>query len=201
MHADKKTGFTLIELLIVVAIIAILAAIAVPNFLEAQVRSKVTRAKADMRTLVTALEAYYVDNNAYPYPAKDDGLNAVPPFTEPHMPEGLIPDLITTPIAYVTDRLHEPFSLDANDPEYHIPFFHFYTREFQIVHDGDPDEFDEYMEGLLGVPNKSLQYFVLSHGPDMRDEIESTKISYDPTNGTNSRGDIVYLGSGKGFTR
>ncbi len=56
-------GFTLIELLIVVAIIAILAAIAVPNFLEAQVRSKVSRVKADMRTLATAIETYTVDNN------------------------------------------------------------------------------------------------------------------------------------------
>jgi type II secretion system protein G len=59
-------AFTLIELLIVVAIIAILAAIAVPNFLEAQIRAKVSRAKADMRTMATALEQYHVDNNGYP---------------------------------------------------------------------------------------------------------------------------------------
>lgn len=59
-------GFTLIELLIVVAIIAILAAIAVPNFLEAQTRSKVSRVKADMRTIATGLEIYRLDNNDYP---------------------------------------------------------------------------------------------------------------------------------------
>jgi prepilin-type N-terminal cleavage/methylation domain-containing protein len=62
----KIRGFTLIELLIVVAIIAILAAIAVPNFLEAQVRAKVSRARTDMRSLAMAVEAYYVDNNIYP---------------------------------------------------------------------------------------------------------------------------------------
>jgi type II secretion system protein G len=62
----KYSAFTLIELLIVVAIIAILAAIAVPNFLEAQTRSKVSRAQADMRSLATAIESYRVDNNSYP---------------------------------------------------------------------------------------------------------------------------------------
>ena len=59
----RPSGFTLIELLIVVAIIAILAAIAVPNFLEAQVRAKVGRVKADLRTIATALEAYSIDYN------------------------------------------------------------------------------------------------------------------------------------------
>ncbi len=61
-----KKGFTLIELLIVVAIIAILAAIAIPNFLEAQTRSKVSRVKSDQRTAAVALESFFVDHNWYP---------------------------------------------------------------------------------------------------------------------------------------
>ncbi len=62
----KLKGITLIELLIVVAIIAILAAIAVPNFLEAQVRSKCARATADLATTAAALEHYFADFSAYP---------------------------------------------------------------------------------------------------------------------------------------
>lgn len=65
-RSRKPKAFTLIELLIVVAIIAILAAIAVPNFLEAQVRAKVARVKSDHRTFALAVESYRVDNNAVP---------------------------------------------------------------------------------------------------------------------------------------
>lgn len=61
-----RRAFTLIELLIVVGIIAILAAIAIPNFLEAQTRAKVSRMRADMRTVATALETYRIDWSAYP---------------------------------------------------------------------------------------------------------------------------------------
>ena len=57
-RAMAMNGFTLVELLVVVAIIAILSLIAVPNFLEAQVRAKVSRARSDLRTVATGLEAY-----------------------------------------------------------------------------------------------------------------------------------------------
>src|SRR5215218_3161012 len=62
----KQKGFTLIELLIVVAIIGILAAIAIPNLLTAMQRSKQKRTMADIRMIASAAEAYASDNNEYP---------------------------------------------------------------------------------------------------------------------------------------
>src|SRR5436190_251826 len=90
-----RRGFTLIELLIVVAIIAILAAVAVVNMLEAQVRAKVARTKADLAVLATGLEAYRVDANAYP---PNDGNYNVEPIE------------LSTPVAYLTiSKLVDPF--------------------------------------------------------------------------------------------
>jgi type II secretion system protein G len=65
IRRDKR-GFTLIELLIVVAIIGIIVAIAIPNLLNAIQRAKQKRTMADMRSIGTAAEAYAVDTNRYP---------------------------------------------------------------------------------------------------------------------------------------
>lgn len=101
----RFSGFTLIELLIVVAIIAILAAIAVPNFLEAQTRSKVSRVKADMRSFATAIEAYLVDNNRLYRTYRP---NATWTRTR-------VNSAFTTPIAYITSVLPDPFNnVDQN---------------------------------------------------------------------------------------
>jgi type IV pilus assembly protein PilA len=59
----REKGFTLIELLIVVAIIGIIVAIAIPNLLNAIQRAKQKKSMAEIRTIATAAEAYAVDYN------------------------------------------------------------------------------------------------------------------------------------------
>jgi prepilin-type N-terminal cleavage/methylation domain-containing protein len=61
----NRKGFTLIELLIVVVIIGILAAIAIPKFAATKDKAKLASVKTDLRNLETAQEAYFSDNNAY----------------------------------------------------------------------------------------------------------------------------------------
>src|SRR5262245_43804520 len=113
---SPNRAFTLIELLIVVAVIAVLAAIAVPNFLEAQTRSRVTKARADMRTYAMAMEAYRLDNNTFVPALLRKGRNLgvfshLWLFYElsPYGIEGVgFP--LTTPTAYISTILPDPFN-------------------------------------------------------------------------------------------
>ena len=74
----NKRGFTLIELLIVVAIIAILAAILIPNFLRARAQAQVAATKGNLKNVATALESYFVDSASYPSP---DATSLIPSYT------------------------------------------------------------------------------------------------------------------------
>jgi len=81
MKFRKQSGFTLIELLIVVAIIGIIAAIAIPNLLNAIDRGKQKRSMADMRSLGTAVESYSVDVNFYPISTSMATISSLNPVT------------------------------------------------------------------------------------------------------------------------
>lgn len=63
---NMKNGFTLIELLVVIAIISIIAAFMMPNFIGVQDRAKEAGVKAVMHSIQLALEAYNMENEAYP---------------------------------------------------------------------------------------------------------------------------------------
>ena len=111
-----KRAFTLIELLIVVAIIAILAAIAVPNFLEAQVRAKVSRVKADQRSMATAIESYAVDWNRCPLANNEltkapnaNYSSCISDYLNPLWSNQVAQTKLTTPVAYMTSIPMDPF--------------------------------------------------------------------------------------------
>ena len=198
----KNHAFTLIELLIVVAIIAILAAIAVPNFLEAQVRAKVSRAKSDMRSSVTALEAYAVDNNAYPPPIAyepPEPFRVVEPATDAF--EGFISFRLTSPVAYITALPVDVFEV-ANPDEHPRKVSWHYSEQNANTALGQPN-FLHDLALETGFGDGAFRYLVFSHGPDLKHQDGSAEngapCQYDPTNGTVSRGDVYYFGPGRGF--
>ena len=79
----RQKGFTLIELLIVVAIIGIIAAIAIPNLLNAINRGKQKRTMADIRSVATAVESYSVDWNFYPRVASGVAYSMLSTYLQP----------------------------------------------------------------------------------------------------------------------
>src|SRR5262245_54583705 len=63
LNSTKRGGFTLVEIMIVVAIIALLAAIAVPNFLRSRKRSQATQVLEDLRQIDSAIDQYAIETN------------------------------------------------------------------------------------------------------------------------------------------
>ena len=192
-------AFTLIELLIVVAIIAILAAIAVPNFLEAQVRARVSRVAADLRTLATAIESYRTDNNGYPVYA---AITAPTPIEDPAASTGMDyfeylsrrPGLcLTTPIAYATSIPSDPFAnrYAGTGPEPVVFDYAYKNARFNAALFVGPPEPWLGPGGIQFIQDWG-EWRLVSAGPDLdrTDDIKVNRI-YDPTNGTVSDGDIV----------
>ncbi len=205
--ARRESGFTLIELLIVVAIIAILAAIAVPNFLEAQVRAKVSAIKADQRTLRTALESYCIDNKCYP---QSDILSRNRRKTAARKDCGW--NALTTPVSFIQSIPLDKFGKKATQGK------EVFSKPFIRLYSGAPGE---------NVKSKARYFVMLSVGPGQNPEfipsnhnkllatekVNSTLllkcdpkngpvgthqgIPYDPTNGSVSNGGIFDVGGSK----
>lgn len=198
----RLLGFTLIELLIVVAIIGILAAIAVPNFLNAQMRAKVSRVVSDMKALSMAEEQYRIDHNQYTF---DGDCNVGGAEHLSYIP-------LTTPVSYINSIPEDEFS--AIDPKFENrqtiktglkPVFE-YTSRVSFGPNGTPHckniQANYDMLGKVGVeyvmislgPNGTLQFaWSVAHYEQVGNG--RGDFVYEPTNGLTSNGDIFVLNS------
>ncbi len=193
-----KSGFTLIELLIVVAIIGILAAIAVPNFLNAQTRAKIARVEADAKNISTAIESYRLDTNEY-LPDARSGLYVHFSLNWEDYPSS--GKHLTTPVAYMSSIPFDPFSSKVkfegwtpiqNAEQYQKAMFFLNRKYNEGINSWEPGlPFEHLFRGA--------QWHLYSVGPSVdygfREQMTACwMIPYDPSNGLTSRGGIWRIG-------
>ncbi|HPO10591.1 MAG TPA: prepilin-type N-terminal cleavage/methylation domain-containing protein, partial [bacterium] len=179
----KQPGFTLIELLIVVAIIGILAAIAVPNFINAQTKAKLSRVYGDLKSLSSALEMYRLDNNTYPGGANWTGTKWWAKHTYRY-------HILTTPVAYIASIPIDPFQTAS--PQNIKP-------GLDSIWDGGYVYDDDSRSGhTLNVYGNAYKYTVRSPGPALDWSLAhaSYVAYYAISNGLISQGVVACLGPG-----
>jgi type II secretion system protein G len=217
---SHQHAFTLIELLIVVTVIAILAAIAIPNFLEAQTRAKVSRTKADMRSLATAVESYRVENNHYPFRRhlRGTSVNDAPstaPTAQVTFRAHFIKQ-ITTPVAYISSLPRDVFERRITAPNNLIDYYDLEQTSW-LLNATHP----RTTQPQRRVPLGGAGWMLISVGPDnILGAVDNScacplgtvydrgtiYFVYDPTNGSVSTGNIYYsshygMENGKALTR
>ena len=186
------SGFTLIELLVVVAIIGILAAIAVPNFLLAQARAKVARAQSDHQSISTALEMYRVDNEGYP-PMREPGFAGGPPVIQgSELKWWYVPNVLSTPVAYLSSAmLFCPFGGNYDK----APYFpdNIWRR---YGYENIPELIAKAQSGWTIFQTRYPPVAIHWSGPWRLecvgpDKLWNPSVTYDPSNGIVSDGDII----------
>lgn len=146
----KRRGFTLIELMVVIAIIIILAAIAIPNYLSMTARAKRSRVASDFAALATAFETYRTDWNEYPVQAAvgpitaKDGLayNEVTGAGTTVKNKGTTAGGETAPITYMTENVLKsmvnPYSTELKDQYQYISTGTTWTLTAATLDDAKP---------------------------------------------------------------